>query len=160
MRHSDIIQFLRRRLFKETKDILMRKFRGSLDDLQDIMTRCAISGEWSFHKKSRFYRFRAETGAILNWWPSTGTINFQGHDAEHFEALFLEHALAEMGQSEPALVREEAAWALLPGPTPPLDGSREAPSSAGTENNRRLASQPLPRLAPRPVKLLAAPDRD
>jgi hypothetical protein len=143
---------------KTKGDISMLKFRGSLDDLEHIVTRCSSPGEWSFHKKSRFYRFQAESGAILNWWPSTGTINFQGQDPEQFETLFVEHALAEAAQSESALVSKESAWEAVPSPTPTLDGSREAPSFAGTETRRNLASQPSPRLAPRPVKLLAAPD--
>jgi hypothetical protein len=109
----------------------MLRFQGSLDDLQDTVTRCAIPGEWSFHKKNRFYRFHAETGAILNWWPTTGTINFQGHAAQQFESLFLKHAFVEAAQSGPALVCEESAWDAMPGSTPPLDRSREAPSFAG-----------------------------
>jgi hypothetical protein len=137
----------------------MLKFRGSLDDLQDIVMRCATPGEWNFQRKSRFYRFQAETGAILNWWPKTGTINFRGRDAEQFEALFLEHALAEMGQSEPGLVGEESVWAPVPDAPRPLDGSREAPSFAGTERHRRIASSQSPRLASRTVKFLAAPGR-
>jgi hypothetical protein len=40
----------------------MLTFEGSLDDLQDIVMRCAILGEWSFHKNSYFYRFRTSTG--------------------------------------------------------------------------------------------------
>jgi hypothetical protein len=138
----------------------MLKFQGSLDDLQDIAGRCAIPGEWSFHRKSRFYRFQAETGAILNWWPTTGTINFQGRDAERLKSIFLQHALAGVAQSEPGPVSEkESAWEAVPGPTPPRRGSREAPSFAGIENPRGLGSRPSQRLIPRTIKLLATPDR-
>jgi len=137
----------------------MLKFQGSLDDLQDIVMRCAIPGEWSYHKKTRFYGFQAATGAILNWWPSTGSINFQGHDTEQFEALFLKHALVAAAQSESCLVDEESAWDAVPGPTPFLDGSRETPSFAETEKHRRIAALPSPRLIPRTAKLLASPDR-
>ena len=91
----------------------MLKFQGSLKDLQDTVIRCAILGEWRYHKKNRFYRFQAATGSILNWWPSTGTINFQGRHAEQFETLFLEHALAAAAQSEPGLVYEEPAWEVV-----------------------------------------------
>jgi hypothetical protein len=138
----------------------MLTFDGSLDDLQNTLMRCAVLGEWSFHKKGRFYRFRAETGAILNFWPSTGTINFQGHDAEQFERLFLDRALVAAAQSEPTLVCEESAWEAVPGPTPRLDPSREAPSSVGRETRRKLSSPHSPRLVPRSVKLLASPRRD
>jgi hypothetical protein len=145
--------------FEKQEIIRMPRFQGSVDDLQDIVMRCAVSGEWCFHKKSRFYRFQTATGAILNWWPTTGTMNFQGRDAERFEALFLKHALVGAAQSEPALVCEESAWEAVPDPTPRLDSSGEAPSLAGTENRRNLASPPSPRLIPRSVKLLTAPDR-
>jgi hypothetical protein len=138
----------------------MLKFGGSLDDLKRIVMRCAIPGEWSFHKKNRFYRFQAGSGAILNWWPTTGTINFQGQDADQFEARFLKHALAEAAHSERGLIGEKSAWEAVPSSTPAQHGSREVQSSAGTENRRNLVSQPSPRLALRPVKLLAAPDRD
>jgi hypothetical protein len=138
----------------------MLKFQGSLDNLQDIAMRCAIPGEWSFHKKSHFYRFQATTGAILNWWPTTGTMNFQGRNAEQLEAAFLKHAFVGEAQSEPGLVCEEPVWEVVPGPTPPPNGSREAPSFAGTEKHRRIASPPARRLVPRTAKLLASPDRD
>ena len=95
----------------------MLKFQGSLEELQDVVLRSANRGEWHFHKKSRFYRFQAATGAILNWWPKTGTINFQGHDAELFEVLFLKHALVGATQSEGVRVCEESAWEAVPGPT-------------------------------------------
>jgi hypothetical protein len=136
----------------------MLKFEGSLEELQDSVMRCAIRGKWSFHKKSRFYRFQTATGAILNWWPSTATINFQGHDAELFEALFLKHALVGATQSEGVRVYEESAWEAVPDPTPCLGGSRASPGSTGTED-RRDGSQPTSRLIPRTVKLLTAPDR-
>jgi hypothetical protein len=136
----------------------MLKFRGTFDDLQDTVMRCAILGEWSYHKNNRFYRFQAATGAILNWWPTTGTINFQGHGTEQFETLFLDKALVA-AQSEPGLVCGESAWKAVPGPTPLLDGSRDAPSFARTGKHRRVASPPSPRLVPRTAKLLASPGR-
>jgi hypothetical protein len=37
----------------------MLKFRGLLDDLKHIVMRCAIPGEWSFHKNSTGSRPRA-----------------------------------------------------------------------------------------------------
>jgi hypothetical protein len=32
------------------------KFHGSLKELQDIVTRCAMIGEWTKHKVVGFYR--------------------------------------------------------------------------------------------------------
>jgi hypothetical protein len=141
----------------ETGDIFMLKFRGSFYDLRDIVMRCGVFGEWNFHKKSKFCRFQTATGAILNWWPSTGTINFQGRDAEQFEAVVLEAALVD--QLEPSLVCEESVWATVPGPTPLPEEWQEAPSFARTENRRKLLSRAPQRLDSRTVKLLADPDR-
>jgi hypothetical protein len=138
----------------------MLKFQGSLDDLQDIVMHCAISGEWSFHKKSRFYSLRAETGAILNFWPSTGTINFQGQDAEQFEALFLSHAFMDTSVGAMAPLSEEPVWAPVPGPTPPLDGRHETQGSIETEGRRPLPSRAPKRLDSRAIKLLAGRGQD
>jgi hypothetical protein len=137
----------------------MITFQSTFEHLQDTVMWCAILGEWSFHKKNRFYRFHAETGAILNWWPTTGTINFQGRHAEQFERLFLDQALVAAAHSEPGLVCEQSAWEAVPGPTWSPDRSRDAPSFARTENRQCLGSQPSPRLIPRTTKLLAAPGR-
>jgi hypothetical protein len=158
MLHSNKSVFQETR-FKNIEIFLRIKFHGSLEELQEIVLRCAIPGGWHFHKKSRFYKFEAATGAILNWWPSTGTINFQGQDAEEFETLFLEHAFVGVAQSDPALVCEESVWAAVHGPTPPLEDLREAVGSAGAENRRKLASRVPQRLDSRSVKLLPAPDR-
>jgi hypothetical protein len=49
----------------------MRKFRGSLDGLQELVSNTGIDGEWI--KKSQPTQYRADSGAILNYWKSTGT---------------------------------------------------------------------------------------
>jgi hypothetical protein len=35
-----------------------------------------------------FHTFHADGGEVLNWWPSTGTVQFQGKHQEEFKALF------------------------------------------------------------------------
>jgi hypothetical protein len=125
----------------------MLTFLGSLANLQDIVMRCAISGEWSFHKKSRFYRFRAATGAILNWWPTTGTINFQGQDAEQFKALFLSHAFMDtsVGTMPPSL-RSRSGHPFRVLRHRWMDGTRPRVRS------RQKAAGRLPSRAPKPLK--------
>ena len=119
----------------------MLRFIGSLEELQEIVTRCALLGDWQLHAKSNCHRFRASTGAILNWWPTTGTINFQGHDAEQFEMLLFEHAIVGVAQSEPGVAcEEESAWEAVPGPTQTHGGSREEPSFAGETAGRWVLS--------------------
>lgn len=53
------------------------RFYGSFDELRAIVGATGISGRWEWmHVK--YWRFRSDTSAILNFWPTTGTINFQG----------------------------------------------------------------------------------
>jgi hypothetical protein len=112
----------------------MLRFRGSLKELRKIVARCAIPGDWQLHTKSNYHRFRANTGAILNWWPTTRALNFQGKEAEHFKDLFLRHTLVEVEQPEPSLSYDESVWIDLPDPSSPL-GAR---GSAGDEKHRKV----------------------
>jgi hypothetical protein len=118
----------------------MLRFRGSLEELRKIVAR-AIPGDWQLHTKSNHHRFRASTGAILNWWPTTGAMNFQGKEAERFKDLFLRHTLVEVEQPEPSLSCDESVWIDLPDLTSPLDGLRKARESARNEKRRKLGSR-------------------
>ncbi len=62
------------------------KFAGTYAELQDKLFLTGIDGEW--RNLGNHKQFRADTGAILNWWQSTGTITFQGRGlvAEEFKA--------------------------------------------------------------------------
>jgi hypothetical protein len=48
----------------------------------DAVAACHLEGEWSENTKNKFYSFHAKTGEVLNWWPSTGTVQFQGNRPE------------------------------------------------------------------------------
>ena len=54
----------------------MVKFRGELAELQAHMTALGYQGEWT--EDNGKHAFRSEDGAVLNWWPSTGTLQVQG----------------------------------------------------------------------------------
>ena len=54
----------------------MRKFRGRFEKLQELVATTGISGEWVESKQQ--IQYRTDSGAILNYWESTGTVNFQG----------------------------------------------------------------------------------
>jgi predicted nucleotide-binding protein len=66
----------------------MKKFHGSLDELIVTVAACELEGDWSENTVNGFHSFHAESGEVLNWWPSTGTVQFQGQRREQFEALF------------------------------------------------------------------------
>lgn len=66
----------------------MAKFKDSYQELQDKVLLTGVEGEW--HDLGNQKQYRAESGAILNWWESSKTINFQGDkdEAKIFEAAF------------------------------------------------------------------------
>jgi uncharacterized protein YjlB len=66
----------------------MTKFHGSLDELKATVAACELEGEWSENATNGFHSFHAETGEVLNWWPGTRTVQFQGKRQEKFRVLF------------------------------------------------------------------------
>jgi predicted nucleotide-binding protein len=66
----------------------MTKVRGSLEELKETVAACELEGEWRENTGNGFHSFRADTGEVLNWWPSTGTVQFQGKRQAEFKALF------------------------------------------------------------------------
>jgi hypothetical protein len=76
--------------------IVKRKFAGDFDDLRQVMSVLGIGGKW--RKRKNHHQYRATTGAVLNWWKSTGTIMFQGSAPAAKEAAFF---------SVPAVIEEE-----------------------------------------------------
>jgi hypothetical protein len=57
--------------------ILRDTFTGTYEELQAQMRRTRIAGVW--RDLGNHKQFRAETGAILNWWESTKTLFAQGN---------------------------------------------------------------------------------
>ena len=60
------------------------KFHGELDELKARVESCGLQGVWRYEDEAAKHSFRANTGEILNWWPKTGTINYQGQNKESF----------------------------------------------------------------------------
>jgi hypothetical protein len=59
-----------------------------------LICACELEGEWSENTANRFHSFHAESGEVLNWWPSTGTVQFHGERPEEFKALFCSSSAA------------------------------------------------------------------
>jgi hypothetical protein len=66
----------------------MTKVRCTLGELMAVVETYDLEGEWSENTKNKFHTFHAETGEVLNWWPSTGTVQFQGRCPEKFRKRF------------------------------------------------------------------------
>lgn len=71
----------------------MKKFNGNFKELQQCVLLAGIFGIWE--DKGNHKTYRADNGAVLNWWMSTKTISFQG---QHQGAKELEHALLHVGK--------------------------------------------------------------
>jgi hypothetical protein len=95
----------------------MYKFKGSLTELQEVVAACKIRGKWQKSAEHHCYRFISKSKKmVLNWWPHTGTINFQGKRQERFEALVLKHAPDSLSEAD------SGGWEELPA----VQGSRKA----------------------------------
>jgi len=69
------------------------KIVGKFKTLKSMVKLAGVAGKW--RRGENHYQFRANTGAVLNWWKSTGTVTFQGPEEPkaHLKAAFLKHPL-------------------------------------------------------------------
>jgi hypothetical protein len=68
---------------------------GNFRVLRYVVKRTGIPGKWTKDENENRYQFRARNGAVLNYWRTTGTINFQGSDraAVELRAMLLRRAI-------------------------------------------------------------------
>ena len=87
---------------------MAQKFEGTIDELKEKVEQAGISGSWDDDGNGK-YTFRSEKKGVLNWWPSRGTINFQGQpDARaRLEAVFEDSAVEESSPVKPATQASE-----------------------------------------------------
>jgi hypothetical protein len=66
---------------------------GDFKTLRQVVARTRLEGHWIKGVNKR--EFRADNGAVLNYWKSTGTINFQGPEfaAAELQAMVLQRAI-------------------------------------------------------------------
>ena len=55
----------------------MTKFLGTIEDLQKLVADLGFQGEWK-DLPNQIHHFIGPDGAILNWWETTKTVQFQG----------------------------------------------------------------------------------
>ena len=53
------------------------KFEGTFEEFKAIVEKTGIKGEWQ--EGGGKFTFRSKQGGILNWWESSGTIQYQGN---------------------------------------------------------------------------------
>ena len=69
------------------------KFRGNYRKLRQLTALTGAAGQWRV--RENHYQYRAATGAVLNWWKSTGTVTFQGprRGAKKLKKAFFQFAI-------------------------------------------------------------------
>ena len=72
------------------------KFFGKLDELKEQVRSCVAKGSWS--EEEQKVSFHGLAGEVLNWWPTTGTLQFQGTPQKRDE--FQTALLAKLGVQE------------------------------------------------------------
>jgi hypothetical protein len=55
-----------------------RKYFGSIESLKAAVTSTGAVGIWTVRDEPRLHTFRSSAGEIINWWPRTRTLQFQG----------------------------------------------------------------------------------
>jgi hypothetical protein len=60
--------------------IMQLKFTGKYANLRECVSRTRLDGEWR-ELKSGHKQYRTDDGGYLNWWKTTGTLTFQGHNS-------------------------------------------------------------------------------
>lgn len=60
------------------------KFHGEITELQAAVEATGRQGDWRDIPNG--HSFRSKTGEIINWWPSKGTLSFQGAKPENCKA--------------------------------------------------------------------------
>ncbi|HVQ67944.1 MAG TPA: TIR domain-containing protein [Bradyrhizobium sp.] len=70
-------------------------FEGDIEELRAKVASAAIAGDWSEDGQGK-HSFRSRKGGILNYWPSKGTLQFQGklEPRSELEAIFSGNASA------------------------------------------------------------------
>ena len=80
----------------------MTKFHGEIEDLRTKVDATGTKGDWSQEGNGK-YCFRGKKREVLNWWPSSGTLQFQGQNRAEFEAALLPMLDVEVPQREPSI---------------------------------------------------------
>lgn len=69
---------------------MSNKFYGSIDELKSAVGKAGFVGNWEEKAGTAVsYQFLGRTGEVLNWWPSSGTLSFQGKNGGSFQSALM-----------------------------------------------------------------------
>jgi predicted nucleotide-binding protein len=84
------------------------KFRGKIEHLQSAVAECGITGNWRVESDGS-HRYDAVNEGVLRWWPSTGTLSFQGPGNGRTELQTAVMAALSGGDGTKSLVRRSTS---------------------------------------------------
>ena len=96
----------------------MEQFHGEFSELEAFVSELGCKGQWEDENSKRV--FRSEDKAILNWWPTTGTMQIQGPAAAKIQ---LEKALTKALFGDPSasvVSNSNAPPSVLDKPSSPI----------------------------------------
>ncbi|GHV56340.1 hypothetical protein FACS189460_0930 [Deltaproteobacteria bacterium] len=80
------------------------KFYGSFQELKKVIKQSGYLGGWVENTPESRVTFRFNNGAVLNWWPSSGTVQFQGKLEAREEARAAVTPLLLKKQNSPFMI--------------------------------------------------------
>lgn len=78
---------------------------GEFDELEEAVRLSGISGQWQPPGQNGLMQFRGRAGEIMNWYPSTGKLLFQGKNPERLEKKVIELLSSEISSKSAGLGR-------------------------------------------------------
>jgi predicted nucleotide-binding protein len=75
---------------------MSKKYHGSIEELRALLDNAGLKGAWDKEAQGK-HTFRTKDSGVMNWWPSTGTLQIQGPaDAKSRLELAIEGRAAEL----------------------------------------------------------------
>ncbi|NOD98731.1 hypothetical protein GS610_16100 [Ruegeria sp. HKCCD6228] len=62
------------------------KFHGTIEELKGHVSYVGRDGDWSGDEAKYVFKGKSPNKEILNWWPKTGTLQFQGGNPDGFRS--------------------------------------------------------------------------
>lgn len=94
---------------------MSQKYYGTIAALKKGFKLAQIKGRWASDGNEK-HTFYSDTGGILNWCPSTKTIQFQGRERgkEILEGAYEDLLLGDVYGNKPIWLQKKIARGLLP----------------------------------------------
>lgn len=81
------------------------KFFDIFETLQDVVSLIEIDGQWT--SVGEMKQFRSDGGGVMNYWPTTGTLFFQGKHAPLWRLFYA--VRSELGRDQERAKQERCS---------------------------------------------------